>query len=229
MPPRRACRRVVRAARFADCHPAERVHSDADRMTNLFALLCSLAQAAVSGCGDAYAAGVGVSVANMAAVGVGGLSDVLTNAFIGATTVSRTVRDAAAVSQGIAIAFGSALPCEILRIRPAALRVNFAELQACSSSLHAMDNPLGMHVVRKHCAQAIRRFLSTACQQMTIQAATTAVVQPCIDADELACSCSQLRFLLRTSCPTWRLQLVISQKRLGAQEPQRWQLLSTMA
>jgi hypothetical protein len=74
--------------------------------------MCSLAQAAVSGCGDAYAAGIGVSVSQMEVVGTGGLSKVLKSAFAGATTITKTVRDAAAVSQSIAIAFGSALPCE---------------------------------------------------------------------------------------------------------------------
>lgn len=71
----------------------------------------------MSGCGDSYAAGVGVSVAAMQAVGDGGLSDVLVNAFVGATSVSRTIRDAAAVSQGIAVAFGASLPCECARIQ----------------------------------------------------------------------------------------------------------------
>ena len=74
---------------------------------------CSLAQAAVSGCGDAYAAGVGISIANLAATGPEGLAGVLSTAFSGAVSVSRTIGDAAAVSQGIAVAFASALPCEM--------------------------------------------------------------------------------------------------------------------
>lgn len=67
----------------------------------------------MSGCGDAYAAGVGVSIANLAAVGPDGLVDVLSNAFGGAVSVSQTIGDAAAVSQGIAIAFASELPSEL--------------------------------------------------------------------------------------------------------------------
>ena len=74
------------------------------------ASLCSVAQAAVSGCGDAYAAGIGVSIANLTSTR--GLADVMTAAFSGALSVSQTVNEAAAVAQGVAIAFASQLGCE---------------------------------------------------------------------------------------------------------------------
>ena len=66
----------------------------------------------MSGCGDAYAAGIGVSIANLTSAG--GLADVMTAAFSGALSVSQTVNDAAAVAQGVAIAFASELGCEQL-------------------------------------------------------------------------------------------------------------------
>jgi hypothetical protein len=63
----------------------------------------------VSGCGDAYAAGVGVSIANVTNAG---LVDVMTLAFSGAISLSQTVGDAAAVAHGVAIAFASEMGCE---------------------------------------------------------------------------------------------------------------------
>jgi hypothetical protein len=72
--------------------------------------MCSVAQAAVSGCGDAYAAGIGVSIANLTSAS--GLADVMTAAFSGALSVSQTMNDAAAVAQGVAIAFASQMGCE---------------------------------------------------------------------------------------------------------------------
>lgn len=72
----------------------------------------TLAQASATGCGDAYAAGVGVGVANLAPTGPGGLDSVVTNAFSSALSASLSSGSAVAVAQGLAVALASATPCE---------------------------------------------------------------------------------------------------------------------
>lgn len=77
----------------------------------------SIAQASVSGCGDAYAAGLGVSVATLAPTGPGGLANVLAGAFSGCLTTSNSKGAAVAVAQGLAVALASAAPCEFMILR----------------------------------------------------------------------------------------------------------------
>ena len=126
----------------------------------------SLAQAAVSGCGDAYAAGVGVSIAAMDPVGAGGLSEVMTDTFAGVLSVTQSIKAAAAASQGIAVAFGSALPCE----SPAAAGSHSCTATChCSCRIHACLEGLSMH---GSCSMPVR----TAADEFVVRAAP-----PCCD------------------------------------------------
>lgn len=178
---------------------------------------CSLAQAAVSGCGDAYAAGVGVSIANLAAVGPDGLVDVLSSAFGGAVSVSQTIGDAAAVSQGIAIAFASELPSEL----------------TCRA--------LFMAVCRTDCVQhesewrALRPAAcrSCACQRShcndTLFTACSAGSSQCWVVPHTVCNLSQVTYRQQSSLQTLHTPSRKSPALRAAHEPQQFRFPSTTA